>query len=209
MDSNKKRCAGATRIKDVSEGRGNTLKFVDVPDSMSGTFLEELCGLDSMHTHPLKGAVYFTKNTGPDTFSVTIFQNDLEKDLAEAYAKWFMGHCYMEWADEETRMKVSAAKKSAAGTKMFMTLKRDHGALDAAGGRNKRVTILMGRYEIERIPNPLFNNGTFWLVLKGTLVGATEGSWRQWEKGQVVDKEGHPDFGKPIDWGDFEVVIEE
>lgn len=113
MDSIKKRCAGATRIKNIEEGRGNTLKFVGVPDSMSGAFLEELCGLDSSHAHPLKGAVYHTENTGPDTFSVTVFQNDLKEDLAVSYAKWFMCHCYIKYADDETVSKIAEAKQPA------------------------------------------------------------------------------------------------
>lgn len=104
------RCCGAQRIDSVADGHGTTLKFIDVPDSMSGAFLEELCGLDGTYKHPLEGAVYYTENTGPDTFSVTIFQNDLKEDLPEAFAGWFMGHCYMEYADNATMAKVLSAK---------------------------------------------------------------------------------------------------
>jgi hypothetical protein len=63
---------------------------------------------------------------------------------------------------------------------------------------------------VERIPNPYYDNGTFWLVLKGTMVGASEGSWRQWiHTGELVSNPDSPNFGKPIDWGNSEVVIKE
>lgn len=104
------RCAGAQRINNPAAGNGDTLKFVNVPDSLSGAFLEELCGLDSKHNHPLKGAVYYTENTGPDTFDITVFQNDLE-ELAKSFAGWFMGHTFMEYADNDTMNKISLAKQ--------------------------------------------------------------------------------------------------
>jgi hypothetical protein len=36
-----------------------------------------------------------------------------------------------------------------------------------------------------------------------------EGAWKQWINGVLADMEGCPNFGKPIDWGDSEIVLEE
>lgn len=110
MKSIDDRCTGSKRIVRLNQGRGNTLKFVNVPDSMSGAFLEELCGLDSPHTHPLADTAYFVENLPGNTFNVIVFQNDLKKDIAQAYASWFMGHCYMKYADEDTKFKIETAK---------------------------------------------------------------------------------------------------
>lgn len=85
-----------------------------------------------------------------------------------------------------------------------MILKRKWAAVD--GTTASETFIPAGTHEIERIPNPLGYKG-YWLVLKGTKIGGSEGSWRQWENGQLVDNPGHPNHGKPIDWGDFEVQI--
>ena len=66
---------------------------------------------------------------------------------------------------------------------MKMILKRNWHALDASKPRKEdHVIIPMGEHEIERIPNPRGYPG-FWLVLKSTLIGASEGFWRQWEVG--------------------------
>jgi hypothetical protein len=94
---------------------------------------------------------------------------------------------------------------------MFMTLKRDWEALDGTDGSLKKTIIPSGRYEIERIHRPNVPEGeTFWLVLKGTKIGASEGSWRQWRNGvSLVTKKDHPNYGQFIEWGDAEVVIEE
>ncbi len=95
---------------------------------------------------------------------------------------------------------------------MFMTLKRTWEALDgskASKGEARVIIIPAGRHEIERVPNP-YGHPAPWLVLKGTLIGAAEGSWRQWKNGGfTVSNPDHPDFGKPIDWDEWEVVIEE
>lgn len=91
---------------------------------------------------------------------------------------------------------------------MQMILKKDWHVIDATEGEHKDTTIPAGIHEIERIPNP-FGYKAPWLVLKGTKIGASEGSWRQWAPGQKVEQEGHPNFGKVIDWGELEVVIVE
>jgi hypothetical protein len=41
------------------------------------------------------------------------------------------------------------------------------------------TTIEAGRHEVEKIPSPHGHNCD-WLVLKGTKIGASVGSWRQW-----------------------------
>jgi len=92
---------------------------------------------------------------------------------------------------------------------MTLILKRDWEAINASRGESPRTKIPAGRHEVERIPNP-FGHGGAWLVLKGTLIGASEGSWRQWRPGQTPDvPETDPDHTRIIDWGDYEVVIEE
>ncbi len=83
-----------------------------------------------------------------------------------------------------------------------MTLKKDWPATDAKNNISA-TTISIGRHEMERIPNPLGHKDAPWLVLKGTLIGATEGSWRQWTK-DSKNPEG-PLATNPI----FEIIIEE
>ncbi|MDO8594857.1 MAG: hypothetical protein Q7R93_05110 [bacterium] len=88
---------------------------------------------------------------------------------------------------------------------MHLIVKRQWEVLDGSEPRtapNRLTKIPPGRYEIERIPNP-YGHEAPWLVLKGTKIGGTEGSWRQWE-----NKPGKEDT-KPSDWGEFEVVIED
>lgn len=98
---------------------------------------------------------------------------------------------------------------------MFLVLKRDWPAIDFAIPRPDAVipknhpTITAGRHEVERIRNP-HGFDCYILVLKGTLIGATEASWRQWAPGQLPDvPKEDPRYGKPIDWEELEVVIEE
>jgi len=51
------------------------------------------------------------------------------------------------------------------------------------------IKIRAGIYEIERISNPLFHNGKSWLVLKGTMIGASECYWRQRSPAVVVTEQ--------------------
>ena len=96
---------------------------------------------------------------------------------------------------------------------MFMTLKREWEALDVSKNPIGKAKIPAGRHEIERIPNPFADAskpGSFWLVLKGTMIGMSEGSWREWmNDGSLITNKKHSDFGKPIDWQEYEIVIEE
>jgi hypothetical protein len=87
-----------------------------------------------------------------------------------------------------------------------MTTKRDWEFTD--GNTGEKVVKKAGTYEMERIPCP-FGWPCKWLVIKGTLLGGSEGSWRDWENGVLVDNPEHPDYGKPIDWEEFEIVIKE
>ncbi len=98
-------------------------------------------------------------------------------------------------------------RPESSSVTMFLVLKRDWEALDGSE-KDKKATIPAGRHEVERIPNPHGHDG-FWLALKGTQIGASEGSWRQWKNGELANNPDHPNFEKPIDWGEFEVVIEE
>ncbi len=73
---------------------------------------------------------------------------------------------------------------------------------------NNNAYLQPGTYELERIPNPYGFAGS-WLVVKGTTIGMAEGAWKGWINGVRVNREGHPNFGKCINWGDFEIVLEE
>lgn len=89
------------------------------------------------------------------------------------------------------------------------TTKRVWEMLDYSKPRNEDKTELQpGTYELERISNPHGFEGN-WLVVKGTTIGMSEGAWKQWINGVLADREGHPNFGKPINWGDAEIVLEE
>ena len=69
-----------------------------------------------------------------------------------------------------------------------------------------KLTVPAGTYEVERIDNPCRHKGK-WLVIKGTLVGAPEGYLRDWENGMIASNPEHPNYGKPIDWKEFEIII--
>jgi RimJ/RimL family protein N-acetyltransferase len=75
---------------------------------------------------------------------------------------------------------------------MKLIVKRNWNGCDGAD-LNNRPIISIGIHEVERIPNPYGYSG-YWIVLKGTLIGASEGFWRQWE-------------GK--EWDDFEVILKD
>jgi hypothetical protein len=88
---------------------------------------------------------------------------------------------------------------------MYMTLYNNRSAHDASierGEPGHNTTIPEGRHEVERIPNPYRHNGSHgdWIVLKGTLIGATEESWREWVR--------NPNERKYIE-DDMVVAIEE
>lgn len=91
---------------------------------------------------------------------------------------------------------------------IFMTVKRDWEAIDFSKDEHKPATIPAGRHEMERIDNPKFP-GVMLLVLKGTMIGASENPWLQWRNGTLANNPDSPNYGKPIDWGEFEVVVEE
>lgn len=69
---------------------------------------------------------------------------------------------------------------SRLGTPVWLTVHRIWEISIATSEGNKDAYILQpGTYEIERVVNPL-GHGGYWLVLKGTLIGASEQFWRQW-----------------------------
>lgn len=76
---------------------------------------------------------------------------------------------------------------------MRMTLLREWLAMDGKNGRAQAL-LQAGLFEVERVPNPRIPGGPDWLVIKGTLTGATEEFWRAW---------GDPSFGN------LQVIIEE
>lgn len=61
-----------------------------------------------------------------------------------------------------------------------MTVRRQWEMIDARpDGDTCGHFLPIGTHDMERIINPLDYSG-YWLVLKGTRLGASEGSWRQW-----------------------------
>lgn len=92
---------------------------------------------------------------------------------------------------------------------MKMILKREWDAIDASHPGHGKVTISPGTHEVERISNPFGYANAPWLVLVGTRIGATERSWRQWENrdDNLNCNPDSPEYGKPIDWGEFEIII--
>lgn len=73
---------------------------------------------------------------------------------------------------------------------MLLILKREWPVCNGLD-RHAKSVIPIGQHEVELIRNPFGYLG-YWIVLKGTQIGASEGSWRQWEGEQ---------------WEDFEVVV--
>jgi hypothetical protein len=68
-------------------------------------------------------------------------------------------------------------------TPIKATTKRSWRLLDGASD-NKHVAYVVidpGEHELERIHCPLGHDCN-WLVLKGTLIGASEGWWRDWSE---------------------------
>lgn len=64
---------------------------------------------------------------------------------------------------------------------MQLVLRRNWEAIDGSKeGADAKTVIPAGTHEVERVPCPL-GYPCNWLVLKGTLIGASEGSWRQWD----------------------------
>ena len=49
--------------------------------------------------------------------------------------------------------------------------------------RQPNITVLAGRHEVERIPNPYPRGETDFIVLKGTKIGAAEQFWRFYQEG--------------------------
>jgi len=77
---------------------------------------------------------------------------------------------------------------------MFVTTKKPWNLIDAGQLPSKRnITLPPGRYEVEKVPNPLGHTGP-WLVLKGTKIGMAEKAWRC--------------FGEERFW-DSQIIIEE
>lgn len=92
---------------------------------------------------------------------------------------------------------------------MFATTKTQRKLCDGSKPGTAYFNLQPGRHELERVPNPKIKNGALWLVLKGTKIGMAEKAWRQWTNGVIIDDLSHPNFGKPADWGDFEIIIED
>lgn len=92
---------------------------------------------------------------------------------------------------------------------MIAITKKAWDILDATNPLDvKTYNLPPGKYKLQRIKCPIGHN-CHWLVLKDTKIGASEGWWRQWKNGDLADNPAHSNYGKPINWGKFEIVIEE
>ena len=100
----------------------------------------------------------------------------------------------------------SVIKAIEKGTPIFIRLKRAWSVIDFSE-HGKQLDISAGRYEVERIQNPRYPE-VHCLVLKGTTIGGSEKFWYQWTNGLPTDNPDHPNYGKPIDFGEYEVKIE-
>jgi len=66
---------------------------------------------------------------------------------------------------------------------MTLVLKRPWDMFDALKMRDEqRVVLGAGEHEVERIENPLGFKNAPWIVLKGTKIGRTEASLRDWRR---------------------------
>ncbi len=85
---------------------------------------------------------------------------------------------------------------------MFIVLKSAWRFLDGKDNKGDTVWVQPGRHEAETIPNPLGYPGN-WIVLKGTLIGQSEGAMRECQNQPAS-------YGKPaVDWGELEIKMEE
>jgi hypothetical protein len=75
-------------------------------------------------------------------------------------------------------------------------------------GSAKMMAVELGVNELERIPNPVGKIEP-WLIIKDTTIGMPENRWRLWINGHVFNREDPENCGKPTDWGEFEIVLEE
>ena len=91
---------------------------------------------------------------------------------------------------------------------MTIVLKTEWPFIDGTTDGHTKVKVGPGGFEVERISNPYGHNAA-WLVLKGTKTGMAEGAMREWQNGKTVNNPNHPDHGKPVDWGDMEIIIKE
>ena len=111
-------------------------------------------------------------------------------------------------SDKELIQHMEAQGVAGSHKKMFATLFKNWKMLDGTDGKSEHVHIKAGRYEIEKIRCPVGYDCS-WLVFKGTKIGMAEGAWRQWKNGEILDNPKHPNHGKPIEWGEFQIIIEE
>jgi hypothetical protein len=115
--------------------------------------------------------------------------------LQNVYVWW---NSWDEMVEDFEKYGVNASRQKW----IFLTLKRTWKVLDGANPGNIAI-MPPGRHRFVRVQNP-FGHDAPWLVLKGTLIGAAEGFWRDWQNDPYNEN-----LGKPINWGNYEVVIEE
>ncbi len=65
---------------------------------------------------------------------------------------------------------------------MSLNLEIPWQCIDASTGVPRTHTLLPGKYEVERIPNPFGYTTQPWIVLKGTKIGGSESFWRYMAK---------------------------
>ena len=77
----------------------------------------------------------------------------------------------------------------------------------------RQVWLPPGEYNLELVSKPSWLNSDticLWFVVKdGEFkdVGGATGFWLDWQNETLADREGHFNFGKPIDWEEFEIQV--
>lgn len=86
------------------------LVFQGIPDAFLSEMEEDICGLDSTTSHPLKGAEYVVvfDDTGEGNSMILLFRGELES-VVEAYAHWHMRDAYRIYENGRTKSQLDAA----------------------------------------------------------------------------------------------------
>ena len=92
---------------------------------------------------------------------------------------------------------------------MVFVLKRDWKMYDATKIQDEQeVVVKAGNHEVELIDNPFGFKNAPWIVLKGTKIGRTEASLRDWKSVAAADRSTSRSK-KRFDLQSYKVVFKE
>jgi len=106
------RMAGAKPVKSIEEGLGEVLRFVSIPNSLSGEIINTLSGLDYKFSHPLAGATYLQQREDRESFRLLVFQGEMEQSLCHAFKCWHSRGTLLGFADKKTVDKLYGPSKT-------------------------------------------------------------------------------------------------